>query len=698
MPLGLWWCRRWRSSLCNGSIPALPHPAVTAVPQPPPHAQPRASPLLTISSPQPRGMANPSLRGQRLRTLTSSSSQGSSSSPTSSVTPAGGSGNRPVEEKAAAAETVGLVEPTKPVNVSDWKRLLGLARPEAKVLAGATSLLFVSSAVTMAVPFSMGRIIDLVISSLGVETATPAPFGLTPDSLPLVFGLLGCVFAVGAIANFGRVVLMKIAGERIILRLRTEMFKNIIRQDVTFFDKNRTGELISRLSADTVVVGKSLTNNISDGLRSSVSAIVGLGMMIYMNVELTMIMMSIVPPIAIGGIYYGRLVRRLSEKTQEAIGETTKVAEEKVGNIRTVRSFAQEVAEAKKYEKKSHEVYSLSIREGFASGAFFGGAGFSGNLVMLAILFYGGRLVQTGALSTGDLASFFMYTAYVGFSFTGLSGFYSEFMKGLGASSRLFSLLESKSHIESLEDGVILPKTEGAIEFKGLSFTYPTRPDTPVFRDLTFSVRPGTNVAIVGSSGSGKSTIAQLLLRFYDPEKGAIFVDGYDLRSLDPTHLRNNMIAFVSQEPVLFAASIRENISYGRPQATEEEILKAADIANARDFIEGFPDGLDTFAGEKGKQRIAIARAVLKDPKILILDEATSALDAASEYLVQDAISKIVRGRTVITIAHRLSTIQQADHILMIQDGQVVEEGAYEELIRKPDGRFKKLIEAQLSQ
>ncbi|KAJ3196354.1 ATP-binding cassette sub- B member 10, mitochondrial [Irineochytrium annulatum] len=572
--------------------------------------------------------------------------------PATSATPA-------VTAAAAATEPSGKQGAEEDVPLMrEAARLMRLARPEAGVLAGAISLLFVSSAVTMSVPFSMGRIIDIVMTSIGVQAGAAA----APFSLSFIFSALCGVF------------------------LRAYFVYNMV---LRVKDKNRTGELISRLSSDTVIVGKAVTNNISDGLRSSVSALVGLVMMGFVNFKLTLIMMTIVPPVAVAAIYYGRLVRDLSKRTQDVISETTKVAEEKVGNIRTVRSFAQEGTESKRYAGKVMDVYDVSLKEGYATGLFFGGMGFAGNIVVLAILYYGGSMVQSGAISVGDLTSFFLYTAYVGSSFFGLSGFYSELMKGLGASSRLFNLLDQKGQIESFVGGSKLEGLKGRIEFKNVGFAYPTRPDVPIFTDMSFVVEPGTNVAVVGKSGTGKSSIAQLLLRFYDPDSGIVLIDGQDLRTVDPQTLRKDLIAYVSQEPTLFATSIRENIRYGRPEATDEEVIRAADQANARGFIEGFPDGFDTFVGEKG--------AALSGGQILILDEATSALDAASEYLVQDALTHIVEGRTVITIAHRLSTIQQADLIVMIDGGNVVEVGEYDELVAKEDGSFRELVEAQLT-
>ncbi|KAJ3409413.1 ATP-binding cassette sub- B member 10, mitochondrial [Chytridiales sp. JEL 0842] len=586
------------------------------------------------------------------------------------------------------------------------RKIIQLAKPEVKILAGAVALLCVSSGVTMSVPFSMGKILDLVMINLGVQVSeTSAVAGLSPDlSLPFIFTALAGIFAVGAAANFGRVILMRMAAERLIQRMRNEIFGNIMRQDMAFFDKNSTGDIISRLSSDTLVVGKSITNNISDGLRSGIMALAGLGMMLYVNPTLTLIMMTIVPPVSLGAILYGRRIRTLSQKTQDALSKTTQLAEEKVSHIRTVRAFAQEGAEVGRYKGATKGVYELSMQEALANGLFFGGAGLSGNLILLAILYYGGSMVTSGAISVGDLTSFFLYTAYVGSSMIGISGFYSELMKGVGASGRLFELLEGRGSVEGKESGLRLEEFKGKIEFRDVSFAYPTRSDSPIFTSLSFTIYPNTSVAIVGRSGSGKSSIAQLLLRFYDPTSGSIIIDDkYDLRTLDPIWWRTHCLSFVSQEPTLFSTTIGENIAYGLPASSEREIQQAAEAAHASSFIDRFPQGYNTPAGERGsaisggqRQRIAIARALIKNPKMLIMDEATSALDASSEALVQKTLSEVTKDRTVITIAHRLSTIQQADRVVLIEDGKVGEEGGYEELVERKGGRFRGLVEAQL--
>ncbi|KAI9028255.1 hypothetical protein CLU79DRAFT_697155 [Phycomyces nitens] len=580
----------------------------------------------------------------------------------------------------------------KKKDISDVKRLFALAKPEAKSITAAIGLLIISSSVTMSVPFSMGKIIDIV-SHPGTEQY----MGL---SMPQFFGALSVVFVIGAAANTGRVLLFRISGERIIQRLRANLYKSILKQDMAFFDKNRTGELISRLSVDTAIVGKSLTNNVSDGLRALATAAVGSSMMFYGSPQLTGIMMLIVPPVAIFAIVYGRYVKTLSRKTQTALGEITKVAEERISAVRTVQAFAKEKQEEKRYGLRVQDVFELARKEAMASGAFFGGAGLSGNLAVLAVLWYGGHMVLENAITIGELASFMLYTAYVGTSLAGLTSFYSEIMKGVGASDRLFELLERKSPIKTT-GGKILPSLHGKIRFDDIHFTYPTRPQSTIFKKFSLAVEPGTVVAIVGPSGSGKSTIGSLLLRYYDPNSGAIYIDDTNIKDIN-LHWWREKVGVVSQEPVLFAGTIAENISYGREDATQEEIEEAASKANCASFINSFQDKYNTMVGERGislsggqKQRIAIARALLKNPSILVLDEATSALDSESEVLVQDALNNLMHGRTVFTIAHRLSTIRSADLVACLSNGGVAELGTYQELLHKEGGVFRRLVELQ---
>lgn len=431
--------------------------------------------------------------------------------------------------------------------------------------------------------------------------------------------------------------------------------------------------------------------------------------------------MLIVPPVAAFAIVYGRYVKTLSRKTQTALGEITKVAEERLSNIRTVQAFAKEDIEEKRYALKVMDMFQLAKKEAIASGAFFGGAGLSGNLAVLAVLWYGGHMVMQNTITIGELTSFMLYTAYVGTALGGMTSFYSEIMKGVGASDRIFSLLQRKSSI-SIESrffnvsekrkqyetnihvyigGKLLTDLKGKINFENVDFSYPTRRQSPIFKNLSLSVEPGTVIAIVGSSGSGKSTIGSLLLRYYDPLAGNVYVDNTNIRDINLRWWREQ-IGVVSQEPTLFAGTLAENIAYGREDATMEEIVEAATKANCASFINSFHDGYNTLVGERGvslsggqKQRIAIARALLKDPKVLILDEATSALDSESEVLVQEALNRLMQGRTVFTIAHRLSTIRSADLVACLSDGKVAEIGTYQDLLNRENGVFRKLVELQ---
>ncbi|KAF9974547.1 ATP-binding cassette permease mdl1 [Actinomortierella ambigua] len=572
----------------------------------------------------------------------------------------------------------------------DSLRLLSLARPEAKMLGVGVALLILSSGISMTVPFAMGKIIDIVTH----PTERLESFGLT---LPQMFLGLAGVFVLGSLANAGRMFIMRVSGERIVVRLRQQLFESISKQDIAFFDANKTGDLISRLSLDTNVVGKSLTFNIADGLRSVIMATSGVTMMSYVSPHLTAIMMCIVPPVAIGAVYYGRYVKNLSKQTQEALGEITKVAEERIGNIRTVRAFAKEDDELKRYSFRVEDVFALAKKEALASATFFSMAGFSGNMTILAILYSGGSMVMDSALTVGELTSHLMYTLYVGSSLAGLTSFYSEIMKGIGAGSRLFELLDKKPTI-ALTGGKKLEKLTGEIKFDNVVFTYPTRKTSPIFDAISFDIKAGEVAAICGQSGIGKSTCGSLLLRFYDPDSGRILINGdTDLRYLDVRWWRNQ-VGLVSQEPVLFSGTIFENITYGVPDATMEEVQEVAAKANCG-FIDDFPDKFQTMVGERGislsggqKQRISIARALLKNPQILVLDEATSALDSHSEQLVQEALDRLMEGRTVLTIAHRESTIRSASKVICLEAGKVAEVGTYDELMRSKKGVFRELM------
>ncbi|CAG11010.1 unnamed protein product, partial [Tetraodon nigroviridis] len=604
------------------------------------------------------------------------------------------------------------------VPLEDVKRLLKLAQPERWRLAAAMGFLTISSAVTMSAPFFLGKVIDTIYSS-GIDSET-----MTASLTSLCIMLTG-VFLCGSAANAARVYLMQASGQKIVRNLRASVFSSILRQEVAFFDRTRTGELINRLSADTAIVGRSLTDNLSDGLRAVAQAAAGVSMMFYVSPSLASFVLLIVPPVTVLAIVYGRYLRSISKRTQDALAQATQLAEERISNLRTVRAFGKELSEVEAYTQKTDEVFQLAKREAVLRAGFFGVTGLSGNIMILSVLYKGGLLMASQHLSVGELSSFLMYTFWVGISIAGLSSFYSELMKGFGAGTRLWELLDRKPEFP-LNEGLVLPpdQLKGQLQFCDVSFGYPTRKEAPVFQNLNLMVPAGTVMAVVGASGSGKSTLVSLLLRLYDTD-----ADGHDIRDLNPFWLRSH-IGTVSQEPVLFSCSIRENIAYGAvdPDAVSaEDIYRAARVANAYNFIQAFPKGFDTVVGEKGvllsggqKQRIAIARALLKDPRILLLDEATSALDAENELLVQEALERLMegktnttaslqkrlccsrlcrfllpQGRTVVVIAHRLSTIQNADAVAVLDQQRVAEVGRHTELLANRQGLFRKLMEKQ---
>jgi putative ABC transport system ATP-binding protein len=437
----------------------------------------------------------------------------------------------------------------------------------------------------MSIPFSIGKILDIATAggAAGVTGGTEGTlFGL---NITTFYAALAGVLAIGAASNYGRIIILRIVGERIVARLRSKLFRQTYVQNAEFFDANRVGDLISRLSSDTIIVGKSITQNLSDGLRAFVSGAAGFGLMAYVSLKLTGILVLLLPPVAIGAFFYGRAIRNLSRKIQKNLGTLTKIAEERLGNVRTSQAFAGEVLEVHRYNGQVRKIFELGVKESFISATFFSSTGFMGNMTILSLLYVGGAMVSNGTISIGELTSFLMYTAYAGSSLFGLSSFYSELMKGVGAASRLFELQDRKP-TPYPTIGIKVTSARGPIRFENVSFAYPTRPAVKIFSNLSFEIPQGKNVAIVGPSGGGKSTIASLLLRFYLPTEGRITIDGKDISTMNVKSLRRK-IGIVSQEPVLFSGTIAENIAYGKPNATRGEITVAARRANCQ-FISDF--------------------------------------------------------------------------------------------------------------
>ncbi|RKG63191.1 ATP-binding cassette domain-containing protein [Corallococcus sp. CA054B] len=568
------------------------------------------------------------------------------------------------------------------------RRLLALARPELGTLLVATVFLFISSGASLVYPQGVRILID--------EALNAKNRGLI-DKAALV---MLAVFLVQGVATAVRFYLFTNAGERVVMRLRQDFFRRLMDQEVAFFDTRRTGELTSRLASDTTVLQNTVSANISQGLRNAVQALGGIVLLFYTSPSLTFLMLAIVPVVAVGGMVYGRRVRGLSRNVQDALAKASEVAEESLSGMRTVRSFAAEPSEVARYGNAVKNAYEVARNRARQSAAFMGGASSAGYIAAVVVFWYGGRLVVDGELSVGALTSFLIYTMLVAVSLGSLADLWADFMRASGAAERVFELMDRAPAIPSNE-GERPATVEGRVELRDVHFAYPTRPDVAVLQGIDLTVNAGEVVAVVGSSGAGKSTLAALLSRFYDPLQGELRLDGRPLKSLDPSWLRGH-VGMVAQEPLLFSCSIADNIRYGRPDATDAQVEAAAKAANAHDFIQRFPDGYRTEVGERGvqlsggqKQRVAIARAVLKDPRILILDEATSALDSESEHLVKDALDRLMQGRTTLIIAHRLSTVANAQRVLVMEHGRVVQSGTHSTLMTQ-DGLYRRLVERQV--
>jgi len=573
-------------------------------------------------------------------------------------------------------------------DISAFRRIFALARPQLGRLALATLALVGTSALTLVYPQLVKEIVDGVLDGGG------------RSAVDKWAGLLLVLFALTAVLTAVRMYLFTVAGERIVADLRTKLYGNLVRQEVGFFDAHRTGELTNRLAADTTVVQNAATVNISMLLRYLITSAGAIGILAWTSWKLTLVMLALVPVAVISALFYGRWVRKLSRRVQDALARATEVSEETLGGIRTVRAFAREDAETVRYGERVEESFDLARVRARVNAVFGAIAAFAGYGAISGVLWYGGVLLAEGALSMGELTSFLLYTFTVAFGIGALGGLWQDFQRAIGASERVFELIERRSEVEGGE--VRLPSVRGAVRFEGVDFAYPTRLDVPVLSRVDLDIEPGEVVALVGPSGGGKSTIAALLSRFYDPVAGRVTLDGADLRELDADWLRRQ-VGVVAQEPVLFAASIAENIRYGRPTATDDEVRRAAGAANAAGFVEALPEAFRTEVGERGvrlsggqKQRIAIARALLEDPPILVLDEATSALDAESEYLVQEALKRLMHGRTTLVIAHRLSTVKSADRIVVVEEGRVVQQGSHGDLLES-GGLYRQLVERQLA-
>lgn len=595
--------------------------------------------------------------------------------------------------KSSVAEKSEMIDPKgRPEHLRETlKRLLNLARPEAKTLWIGTLFLLLGTAMSLSYPQAIRSIID---TALHPEKGQYRMIDFAALAMTAIFLVQGVAIAF-------RSYLFTVAGERIVTRLRQDLYHRIIRQEIGFFDQRRTGELINRLASDTTVLQNTVSVNISMGLRFLASAIGSVGLLLYTSPVLTGLMLLVVPPVALGAVYFGRTIRKLSREAQDALAKASEVAEETIGGIRTVRVYSHEAQELKRYSASVEDSFSIARQRARATAIFSGVASFAAYGAIAVVLWYGGRLVIDKQMGVGDLTSFVLYTLLLAFSLGALGGLWADFMRAAGAGDRVFALLDRIPQIP-MDEGKTLDEVRGEMRFSEVRFAYPSRPDIEVLKGLNLTLPRGQIIALVGPSGGGKSTVASLVTRLYDPLQGAVLLDGHDLRELNASWLREQ-IGVVEQEPMLFSTTIADNIRYGDPDATDAEVEAAAKAANAHDFILRFPQGYQTEVGERGvqlsggqKQRVAIARAVLKDPRLLILDEATSALDTESESLVKEALERLMKDRTTLVIAHRLSTVKDAHCVVVIADGQIVQQGTHKELLEQ-EGIYLRLVQKQFA-
>jgi ABC-type multidrug transport system fused ATPase/permease subunit len=574
-------------------------------------------------------------------------------------------------------------------NQNLFLRLMNLSREEWPILIKGMFFLLISSAALMVYPQYIKIIIDDAMKTKDLA-------GLNKAAL-IAMG----VFIIQSVTSSLRFYYFTLAGEKTVKRLRAKLFAQIISQEMTFFDFSKTGELLGRLSADTAVLQNALSVNISILIRNFFQMVGGIVLLFITSAKLTTFILVIVPPIALLVAFFGKKVKGISKLTQDALAISSSVAEESISGVRTVKAFAQENWEIKRYDEQLQSSFNLSVKRISTIAQFTGLVATLGFLAIVFIVWFGGKLVIQGEMSIGTLTSYILYVMTVAFSAGLLGNLYTDFMSAFGAGHRVFELMEKATVGVENSNKPLKNIVEGLIEIKSATFSYPARPEVSILNDLSLIIKARETVAIVGSSGGGKSTIAQLLMRFYDLNQGEILIDHKPIQDYDLYAFRNQ-IGIVSQEPILISESIEDNIRYGRPDASFEEVKEAAGLAYAHDFISLFPGGYKTLVGEKGvqlsggqKQRVAIARAILKNPKILILDEATSALDSESEALVQSALENLRKSRTTLIIAHRLSTVKNADKIFVLDQGKIVQVGSHEELILNHDGFYKKLIEKQ---
>ncbi|MCL4132853.1 UNVERIFIED_CONTAM: hypothetical protein GTU68_010383 [Idotea baltica] len=519
--------------------------------------------------------------------------------------------------------------------------------------------------------------------------------GFFTASLIALFALQACFFCI-------RHFCFQVVGLRVVTKVRKTLFSALLKQDVSFFDTARVGDLLSRISSDTEILQRALTINISVGIRYLIQVIGGLALLLYISAKLTLVILAIIPLLMLASLFWSKRLRALSREVQAELGEASVVAEEAISSIRTVRIFSAQLRESERFASVANAALKTGTQRTMVAATFSSSMVFLLHTAIALVIWFGSSLVLTEQLSIGDFTGFLLYVVLVAVSFGFLVSTWVEFVSAAGATERIFDILDMEPKIVSAVDcKELTDSTANIVEFSEVSFSYATRLAAPILNNLSFSIAQGETIALVGPSGAGKSTIASLILRFYDPQSGVISFMGQPLDSVNLNDLRQK-IAIVPQQPQVFSISLLENIRYSRPEASEQEARKAAEDACLGEFIDGLPEGFHTLVGDKGiqlsggeRQRIAIARALLVDPKLLILDEATSALDSNNEQLVQKALMTLMKDRSALIIAHRLSTIQHTDRVLVLKDGMIEQIGTHQELMLAP-GLYQSLVQHQL--
>jgi ABC-type multidrug transport system fused ATPase/permease subunit len=573
----------------------------------------------------------------------------------------------------------------------ELSKLYMFLKPYGWLFALGLLCLLVSTGASLLFPKLLGDMVDI------------ANKGEMLERIRSTGALLMIILTAQALFSYTRTRLFVIVTEKTLASIRQHLYNHLIRLPMPFFSERRVGELNSRISSDISLLQDSLTGTLADLLSQMLVIIGGITFMMVSSYQLTLFTLAIVPAMALFAFYSGRAIRRYSKKAQSFVAESNTIVEETLQGIQNVKAFTNETFESNRYREKTELVARTGIKGGkYQAAISFIVLGFF--ISMAAVVWRGAAMIADGKMEAGELFSFVIYSGFIGGNIAGMAGVYTRLQKTIGAAENLLLLLDEPT--EKIDDNYLpdpAHSLHGQITFEKVGFRYPSRDEVTVLKDVSFTVEPGQEVAIVGPSGAGKSTLASLLLKFYEPNSGRILFDGRDSSVFPVTALRAQM-AVVMQDVFLFGGTIRENIGYGKPGAGEEEIINAAVKANAWDFIRSFPEKLDTVVGERGvqlsggqRQRIAIARAVLKDPKILILDEATSSLDSESERLVQEALEKLMEGRTSLVIAHRLATIRKADTIIVLNEGTIVEQGTHAELLSNGTGLYKTLTELQFT-